>query len=66
MAWVLGSASEQEIDSLREADYEVTILNAEQESALFGSVDEERIRDKMVMVWVDCDVVSLVDLPRGR
>ena len=61
MAWILGSASEQEVTSLRKAGYEVTTLEARQETALFGGVDEER-SDSMVMVWVDCDVVDLTDL----
>lgn len=60
MAWVLGSASEQEVKSMRDAGYEVTTLSDAQETALFGGVDEERISDKLVQVWVDCDVTDLL------
>ncbi len=65
MAWILGLASEQEAKFLRNAGYEVTTLNEAQEIALFGGVDEERIEDKLVMVWVDANVVSFLDVP-GR
>lgn len=63
MAWILGSASEQEVTSLRKAGYEVTTIDERQETALFNGVDEERpATDSMVMVWVDCDVLDLTDL----
>ncbi len=63
MAWIIGSASEQEVTSLRRAGYEVTTVEERQEIALFNGVDEERPpTDSMVMVWVDCDVLDLTDL----
>ncbi len=65
MAWVLGASTEQEVKTLHDAGYEVTSLEAHQETALFGGIDEERSSlDKLVMVWVDCDVTSLLEVEK--
>ncbi len=61
MAWILGTANDQEIAELELAGVEVTVLNNTQEAGLFGGLreTEEDDTDKMIMVYVDVDVIDV-------
>ena len=61
MAWVMGYADDSEIVSL--SGYEVVELTEEQEISQFEFVDPERLStEKLIRVWVDCDVTDLLEV----
>lgn len=62
MAFIIGQASKQEIDSLKEV-VEVAVLTDHQITQLFGEQSKDDVMpngDVMVMVYVDHDVSAII------
>ena len=65
MAWILGYAGTEERTAIAEAGYDIDELTEEQIDAQFDQFDKDAIvdpDDKIVRVWVDCDVTDLLIL----
>lgn len=59
MAWIMGTASPQEIGDLLSRGYEVEIVSDEREEAFFGG-KRDKDEDRMVLVYLDADARDLV------
>lgn len=67
MAWIIGVANEEEIKRIRKAGYVIDeILTDDREKTIFGASRKEDYgeeqEDKMIMLFVDCDVPDLLDM----
>ena len=63
MAWVLGYANTKERTAIAEEGYEIEELTDEQVDSQFDQFDRDALidaEDKMVRVWVDCNVTDLL------
>lgn len=61
MAWILGYVNDEEYVRAKQIDPDLRILSPIGELGLIGQNREEDDTDRMVMIWLDCDVLDLVD-----
>lgn len=63
MAWILGYVNDNELEEIDDVGYEVVRLTEAQELSQFEHIDiiPDIPRNTLVRVWVDCDVVDLLD-----
>lgn len=59
MAWIMGTANDEEIADLKSRGVEVEIVSNEREAAFFGGNREED-EDHMILVYIDVDARDLV------
>jgi len=62
MAWVIGTANEEEIRALREKNFEVEDLPPCKEIMLFGGLRERESDDpdRLIMVYIEEDAKKLI------
>lgn len=60
MAWVLGMATQEEIDKIKAAGYTID----DPKTLLLNDTEENEYRgdEKFIAVFVDCDATSLLSL----
>ena len=67
MAFVIGKATQEEIETLKNRGYEVKVLTQEEAKAtfliLYGAYDEETCEeyaaDKFICYYIPCDAIDL-------
>lgn len=60
MVWILGCVNDEEYERALKVDPCLRVLSPFGELGLIGQNREEDDTDKMVMLWIDCDVLDLV------
>jgi hypothetical protein len=60
MAWVLGTANQEEIRDLLDKHYEVETITPEREKAFFGGLREADDTDQLIMVYLDVDAIDVI------
>lgn len=64
MAWIIGQVSDQEIENIKQAGYEIDeVLSIERTKQIFNCEELEDIEeDKMIMFFIDCEVTDLLSM----
>jgi hypothetical protein len=67
MAWIIGAVNDEEIQEILQAGYDIyETLTEQREKQIFITTrkeDGDKNLEPLVMIYVDCDVTELLNLP---